>query len=140
MITGGSTLDPGFPTWGTMLREHGYHTRWFGKWHLTHRDNHWTPSTGERGARALRLRRRHLPLARRRARARAGAWTRRSPTQFERWFADEGGAEPWCTTVSFVNPHDIAWWYVWSDRVPAEATAPRAVARACRPTSRRPSC
>ncbi len=28
MITGGSTLDPGFPTWGTMLREHGYHTRW----------------------------------------------------------------------------------------------------------------
>ncbi|HYM55112.1 MAG TPA: sulfatase-like hydrolase/transferase, partial [Solirubrobacteraceae bacterium] len=30
MITGGSTLDPGFPTWGTMLREHGYHTRWYG--------------------------------------------------------------------------------------------------------------
>ncbi len=48
MITGGSTLDPGFPTWGTMLREHGYHTRWFGKWHLTHRDNHWTPASGER--------------------------------------------------------------------------------------------
>ena len=36
MITGGSTLDPGFPTWGTMLREQGYHTRWYGKWHLTH--------------------------------------------------------------------------------------------------------
>ena len=31
MITGGSTLDPGFPTWGTMLREHGYQTRWYGK-------------------------------------------------------------------------------------------------------------
>ena len=46
MITGGSTLDPGFPTWGTMLREHGYKTHWFGKWHLTHRDNHWTPLTG----------------------------------------------------------------------------------------------
>ncbi len=46
MITGGSTLDPGFPTWGTMLREHGYHTHWFGKWHLTHRDNRWTPLTG----------------------------------------------------------------------------------------------
>ena len=41
---------------------------------------------------------------------------------FEEWFAEEGGGEPWCTTVSFVNPHDIAWWYVWSDRVPAEAT------------------
>src|ERR1700678_4388505 len=24
MITGASTLDPGFPTWGTMLREQGY--------------------------------------------------------------------------------------------------------------------
>ncbi len=47
MITGGSTLDPGFPTWGTMLREHGYHTRWLGKWHLTHDDNHWTPAAGE---------------------------------------------------------------------------------------------
>ena len=47
MITGGSTLDPGFPTWGTMLREHGYHTRWLGKWHVTHGDNHWTPATGE---------------------------------------------------------------------------------------------
>ncbi len=47
MITGGSTLDPGFPTWGTMLREHGYHTRWLGKWHLTHHDNHWTPALGE---------------------------------------------------------------------------------------------
>ena len=48
MITGGSTLDPGFPTWGTMLREHGYHTRWLGKWHLTHRDNHWGAALGER--------------------------------------------------------------------------------------------
>ena len=47
MITGGSTLDPGFPTWGTMLREHGYSTRWLGKWHLTHGDNHWTALSGE---------------------------------------------------------------------------------------------
>ena len=46
MITGASTLDPGFPTWGTMLREHGYSTRWLGKWHLTHHDNHWTAATG----------------------------------------------------------------------------------------------
>ena len=46
MITGGSTLDPGFPTWGTMLREHGYHTRWYGKWHLTHGDNQWDARAG----------------------------------------------------------------------------------------------
>ncbi|MFZ1926392.1 MAG: sulfatase-like hydrolase/transferase, partial [Solirubrobacteraceae bacterium] len=46
MITGGSTLDPGFPTWGTMLREHGYQTRWYGKWHLTHHDNKWSQAQG----------------------------------------------------------------------------------------------
>ena len=28
-------LNPGFPTWGTMLRQHGYDTYWFGKWHLS---------------------------------------------------------------------------------------------------------
>jgi arylsulfatase A-like enzyme len=32
-------------------------------------------------------------------------------------------------TVSFVNPHDIAWWYVWTDRVAAEASARRALRR-----------
>ena len=28
-------LNPGFPTWGTMLRQNGYDTYWFGKWHLS---------------------------------------------------------------------------------------------------------
>ncbi len=46
MITGGSTLSPGFPTWGTMLREQGYRTWWYGKWHLTHGDNHWSARLG----------------------------------------------------------------------------------------------
>ena len=111
-----------------MLREHGYRTRWLGKWHLTHGDNHWTRGDRRTGARALRLRRRHLPLARRRPRsglARGPAHRR----PFADWFAEEGGAEPWCTTVSFVNPHDIAWWYEWSDRVAAEADAPHVVTR-----------
>ena len=47
-------------------------------------------------------------------------------SQFEEWYAglgDEPESRPWCTTVSFVNPHDIAWWYKWTDRVPAEAEA-----------------
>ena len=34
LITGNSHLDPGFPTWGTLLRERGYQTSWWGKWHL----------------------------------------------------------------------------------------------------------
>ena len=54
--------------------------------------------------------------------ARAGAWTRASPASSSSGSRRVGEAEPWCTTVSFVNPHDIAWWYDWSDRVPAEAT------------------
>jgi arylsulfatase A-like enzyme len=122
MITGGSTLDPGFPTWGSMLRGLGYHTRWYGKWHLTHGDGKWGRA---RGPRAM-------------ARYGFGGGTFPSPNgapgqgwrldgqiarQFAKWFKHERTAEPWCTTVSFVNPHDIAWWYVWSDRVAAEASA-----------------
>ena len=128
MITGGSTLDPGFPTWGTMLREHGYHTRWYGKWHLTHHDNTWGHRWGERALERYGF----------------SGGTYASPDgspgqgwrvdphiagQFAEWFAAEGGAEPWCTTVSFVNPHDIAWWYAWSDRVPAEASCQRVAHR-----------
>ncbi len=126
MITGGSTLNPGFPTWGTMLREHGYSTRWLGKWHLTHRDNHWNYLIGEQALERYGFDGGVFPSP---DGAPGQGWevdphiTRR----FSDWFADEGGAEPWCTTVSFVNPHDIAWWYKWSDRVPAEASAARVV-------------
>jgi arylsulfatase A-like enzyme len=47
----------------------------------------------------------------------------RISNQFAQWFRNEGANGPWCTTVSFVNPHDIAWWYVWTDRVMAESAA-----------------
>ena len=67
MITGGSTLNPEFPTWGTLLREHGYQTWWFGKWHLTRGDNKWSPGMSRDPTCELRLLRRHLPLAQRRA-------------------------------------------------------------------------
>jgi arylsulfatase A-like enzyme len=122
LITGGSTLNPGFPTWGSMLREHGYHTRWYGKWHLTHGDNHWTAREG-------------APILERYGFAGGsypspdgapGQGWRHDPAiagQFEQWLASVAEREPWCATVSFVNPHDIAWWYRLSDRVPAEAKA-----------------
>jgi arylsulfatase A-like enzyme len=35
MITNLSDLQPGFPTYGRMLREQGYRTWWYGKWHLS---------------------------------------------------------------------------------------------------------
>ncbi len=128
MITGGSTLDPGFPTYGTFLREHGYHTRWFGKWHLTHGDNHWTPYSGEAALERYGFAGGVYPSPD----GGPGQGWHRDPQvarHFREWFTAEGGSEPWCTTVSFVNPHDIAWWYAWSDRVLPETTAPRTVAR-----------
>ena len=33
-VAASSTLSAKFPTWGTMLREQGYETTWWGKWHL----------------------------------------------------------------------------------------------------------
>ncbi len=128
MITGGSTLDPGFPTWGTMLREHGYRTRWLGKWHLTHGDNRWNALAGERALERYGFDGGIFPSPD----GAPGQGWRVDPhiaARFSEWFAQEGGAEPWCTTVSFVNPHDIAWWYKWSDRVAAEATAPSVATR-----------
>jgi arylsulfatase A-like enzyme len=126
MITGGSTLDPGFPTWGSMLREHGYHTRWYGKWHLTHGDNNWTPARGSRWLERYGFAGGTHPSPD----GAPGQGWRVDPQvtgQFEQWFSTVGESEPWCTTVSFVNPHDIAWWYGWSDRVPAEAFAPSVI-------------
>jgi len=128
MITGGSTLDPGFPTWGTMLREHGYATRWLGKWHVTHGDNHWNELNGEQALERYGFDGGVFPSPD----GAPGQGWRVDPhiaRRFADWFVEEGGAEPWCTTVSFVNPHDIAWWYKWSDRVPAEASAERFVQR-----------
>jgi len=111
-----------------MLREHGYHTRWFGKWHLTHHDNLWTAAVGERALERYGFAGGIYPSP---DGAPGQGWHRdpQMAARFAAWFAEEGGAEPWCTTVSFVNPHDIAWWYVWTDRVRPEAAASRLVRR-----------
>ena len=126
LITGGSTLDPGFPTWGSMLREHGYHTRWYGKWHLTHGDNKWTAVSGSRVLERYGFAGGTYPSPD----GAPGQGWRVDPSiaeQFEQWLSTVGEAEPWCTTVSFVNPHDIAWWYKWTNRVPSEVQAPSVI-------------
>jgi len=126
MITGGSTLDPGFPTWGTMLREHGYQTYWYGKWHLTHGDRFWRESTGPAALERYGFSGGTYPSPN----GAPGQGWRVDPHiagQFEEWFAGSGGGGPWCTTVSLVNPHDISWWYRVTDRVRPEASAPSVV-------------
>jgi arylsulfatase A-like enzyme len=126
MITGGSTLDPGFPTWGTMLREQGYRTYWYGKWHLTHGDNLWDSSEDFGALEPYGFTGGTYPSPD----GAPGQGWRVDPhivTQFEKWFPDAPKHEPWCTTVSFVNPHDIAWWYRWSQRFASEAQPPSVV-------------
>jgi|GEM_PF-212440 len=130
MITGGSTLDPGFPTWGTMLRDLDYRTYWYGKWHLTHGDNLWDSYENAGALEPYGFAGGTFPSPD----GAPGQGWRVDPhivSQFENWFAREGGGgsakQPWCTTVSLVNPHDIAWWYHWSDRFASEAGAPSMV-------------
>jgi arylsulfatase A-like enzyme len=127
MITGGSTLDPGFPTWGSMLRDHGYESWWFGKWHLTHGDNHWALPLDEGALERYGFAGGTYPSPD----GGPGQGWRVDPQvagQFEEWFAENGASSrPWCTTASFVNPHDIAWWHKWTERVPSEAGAPALV-------------
>jgi arylsulfatase A-like enzyme len=126
MITGGSTLDPGFPTWGTMLREQGYRTYWYGKWHLTHGDNLWDSYEDAGALEPYGFTGGTYPSPD----GAPGQGWRVDPhivTQFEKWLPLAPKHEPWCTTVSFVNPHDIAWWYRWSERFPSEAQPPSVV-------------
>jgi len=127
MITGASTLEPGFPTWGTMLREQGYQTNWYGKWHLTRGDRSWHAFNGSRALDRYGFAGGTFPSPNG---GPTQGW-RVDPHiahQFERWYGEAGGDGPWCTTVSFVNPHDIAWWWRWSRASAAEAAAPGSIA------------
>jgi arylsulfatase A-like enzyme len=126
MITGASTLDPGFPTWGTLLREHGYQTYWYGKWHLTHHDNRWNARSGPPALAEYGFDGGTFPSPN----GAPGQGWRVDPhitRQFEHWLEQAGGDGPWCTTVSFVNPHDIAWWWRWSGHSAHEAAAPSVI-------------
>ncbi|HEY8304571.1 MAG TPA: sulfatase-like hydrolase/transferase [Solirubrobacteraceae bacterium] len=137
MITGGSTLDPGFPTWGAMLREQGYRTHWFGKWHLTHGDNLWDAHEDAGALEPYGFAGGTYPSPD----GAPGQGWRVDPhivTQYEQWLARAPQRAPWCTTVSFVNPHDIAWWYRWSGRFAAEAQTPN-IARSLPPNFETPA-
>jgi arylsulfatase A-like enzyme len=115
MITGDSQLAQGFPTWGTLLRERGYQTTWWGKWHLNPNPRASLAPYGFAGG--------TYPSPN----GSPGQGTQMDPEiaqQFAGWFRDAGGDEPWCTTVSFVNPHDIAWWYRFTGRIPQESSPP----------------
>ncbi|HEX2704063.1 MAG TPA: sulfatase-like hydrolase/transferase [Solirubrobacteraceae bacterium] len=128
MITGVSTLAPAFDTWGSYLRELGYTTYWYGKWHLTRDDRHWNEIDGPPSLERYGFDGGTFPSPNG---APVQGWHAdpKITGQFVDWYQQAGGDTPWCTTVSFVNPHDIAWWYRWSDISAAESSAPPLIHR-----------
>lgn len=123
-----TNLNPGFPTFGTMLRQQGYETYWFGKWHMSG-DNvtgacepnpyeaygftaNWpgsgtcpSPNGGPGVGQAMD------PVIRQ---------------QFVDWIGGRAaGGTPWLSVVSFVNPHDIAWYPRSTRQIEGESKAPR---------------
>ncbi|MFR9749491.1 sulfatase-like hydrolase/transferase [Nocardia sp. 004] len=119
MIVSGSTLSPKFPTWGSMLREHGYDTTWWGKWHLGSYPDR-TPGALE----AYGFHGGTYPSPN----GAPGQGLQADPKiadQFVDWFHNASGNAPWCTTVSLVNPHDIQWWPRWTRRDQYNTDIPR---------------
>jgi arylsulfatase A-like enzyme len=119
MIVSQSTLSPLFPTWGSILRNHGYETVYWGKWHLGHFGDHTPGALDNYGF---------------------DGGTYPSPNgspdqgqyadpgiadQFITWLNQDSGRKPWCTTVSFVNPHDIQYWPRFTARLLARENIPR---------------
>ena len=102
-LTESSTLSHQFPTWGTMLREQGYETSWWGKWHLGPK-----PDKTEGGLEEYGFDGGTYPSPN----GNPEQGKEKDPKiveQFLAWLEGAGG-RPWCTTVSLVNPHDINWW------------------------------
>ncbi|MFT7111453.1 MAG: arylsulfatase A-like enzyme [Porticoccaceae bacterium] len=116
-------LNPQLPTLGTILRDQGYATSYFGKWHLTSTNvkmgaegdtllyQHGDEQPGP-AVMAELFRQYGFDNSEQRG-ERDGTWggayfdsqTAKSSSDFIR--ANAGGEHPWFTTVNLVNPHDI---------------------------------
>jgi arylsulfatase A-like enzyme len=99
-----STLAARFPTWGTMLRDAGYRTWWWGKWHLGHEADNTPDGLDIHGFSGGTY-----PSPN----GAPNQGLQQDPSivdQFAGWFDANATDGPWCTTVSLVNPHDICWW------------------------------
>jgi arylsulfatase A-like enzyme len=113
-------LNPGFPTWGTLLSNpyFGYKTFWWGKWHLSANDQtncDYTPYGFTGG----------LPCPSPNGGPGQGLGVDPQTTQvFKNWLNSSAQFGPWCTTVSLVNPHDVQWFPKYSMQTPGEDNPP----------------
>ncbi len=116
-------LNPGFPTWGSILSspQFGYNTFWWGKWHLSADDQtsqDYITRYGFTGG---------LPCPSPNGGPGQGLGVDpQTTTAFKNWFSTAAQFEPWCTTVSLVNPHDVQWFPKYSMEAPGEL-APAAI-------------
>jgi arylsulfatase A-like enzyme len=112
------SLNPGFPTFGTLLQQQGYETFWYGKWHLSNFSGRDVPSLAEYGFGGGTF-----PSPN----GRPGQGLTDDPNitqQFVQWLKAQSGTTPWCTTVSFINPHDITYYYNGTNQFPGEQDPP----------------
>src|SRR6201996_8878773 len=111
--TSGPSLQTGFPTYGKLLRRVGYQTPYFGKWHLSN-----PPSSGSTAGYLENYGFQGM--------------TNPDPTGTNgqgqaddvsviagsavQWLHNQASrAEPFCITVSFVNPHDKQFFWAGSE-------------------------
>lgn len=106
-------LEPGFPTYGKLLRTAGYHTPFAGKWHLSAPPRE-PPRLDEYGFEGLTY---HDPVGGNLEGTVGGAADGSLNDQdianhAVAWLQSRRPrTAPWCLTVSFLNPHDIQ--YFW---------------------------
>jgi arylsulfatase A-like enzyme len=115
-------MNPGFPTWGSILGspDFGYNTFWWGKWHLSQDDQtsqDYITRYGFTGG---------LPCPSPNGGPGQGLGVDpQTTTAFKNWFNTAADFEPWCTTVSLVNPHDVQWFPKYSMEAPGELAPAR---------------
>ncbi|MFB2897016.1 sulfatase-like hydrolase/transferase [Aerosakkonemataceae cyanobacterium BLCC-F50] len=122
------SLNPGFPTWGKLLREHfNYSTWWFGKWHLSTTDSlepygfsgGTYPSPNGNPGEGLAV----DPYI---VKGGTPPESIKATEQFAEWLnSNDAKNAPWCTTISLINPHDISWYPRGTEQIPAENNPPK---------------
>ena len=106
-------LNPAFPTYGKLLRRAGYRTPYIGKWHLSIPPKS-PPRLAEYGFDGLTYYDPEGFNLQGTIGYEAGGVLNDQDTSDAAvaWLSSaEAGRTPWCLTVSFVNPHDIE--YYW---------------------------